>query len=397
MKQAQAQFDLAAVTLKRYETLLKAGYVALQDVDQSQANYDTTKAAVNSASADVRGAEANVQAAQSQVESARSNVNAFRAQVTAAQKNVKAVASTINSAQAAVAAARSNVSSAQSVVESDKAAVQAAKANEQRAGVISGFSRITAPFAGVITARNVDVGSLINAGGGAAGASTATTTSSTQGSANVQGTAASATSTPSTTPGTGLFGLARTDTLRILVSVPQAYAPLMHPNLTTDILLREFPGRPFQGTVHHVAGAIDAVSRTLLTEVHIPNPSGTLLPGMYVQVHFNLPKTRGSLRIPSNALIFDAQGTRVAIVTPENKLHYVPIKVGRDFGTEVEVTDGLTGKEAIVSNPSDAFVEGEKVDPKQAPPPPPAPGGPAGAPPPNGAGKANEQPKAPPK
>ncbi len=379
LKQAQTQFDLADVTLRRYQTLLKAGYVALQDVDQSQANYDTTKAAVNSASADVRGAEANVQAAQSQVESARSNVTAFRAQVTAAQKNVKAVQSTVGSAQAAVQAAKSNVTSAQAVVQSDQAAVQAARANEQRAGVISGFSRITAPFAGVITARNIDVGSLVNAGGGSAGASSATSTS-TSGSAAVQGSAASGTSTPSTTPGAGLFGLARTDTLRVLVSVPQTYAPLMHPNETADLFVREFPGRPFVGTIHHVAGAIDAVSRTLLTEIHIPNPTGTLLPGMYVQVHFNLPKTRGSLRIPSNTLMFDAQGTRVAIVTPENKLHFVPVHVGRDFGTDVEVTEGLTGKEALVSNPTDDLVENEKVTPKQAPPPPPGPGGATGGP-----------------
>ena len=384
LNQAQTQFNLAAVTLKRYQTLLKAGYVALQDVDQSQANYDNTKAAVNSASADVKGAEANVQAAQSQVESARSNVTAFKAQVTAAQKNVKAVQSTVGSAQAAVRAAQSNVGSAQAVVQSDQAAVRAAKANERRAGVISGFSHITAPFAGVITARNIDVGSLVNAGGGAAGASAATS-ASTLGSSAVQGTAASSTSTPSTTPGAGLFGLARTDTLRILVSVPQTYAPLMRPDLTADIMLREFPGRPFAGTVHHVAGAIDAISRTLLTEVHIPNPKGTLLPGMYVQVHFNLPKTGGSLRIPSNTLMFDAKGTRVAIVTPENKLHFVPIRVGRDFGTDVEVTEGLTGKESLVSNPTDDLVEGEKVNPKQAPPPPPAPGGASGGPP-NGQG-----------
>ena len=105
--------------------------------------------------------------------------------------------------------------------------------------------------------------------------------------------------------------------------------------------------------------------------MHIPNPTNTLLPGMYVQVHFNLPKTRGSLRIPSSSLLFDAQGTRVATVTSENKIHFIPVKVGRDFGTEVEVTDGLTGKETLVTNPTDTLAEGAKVDPKQPPPPPP--------------------------
>ncbi len=379
LKQAQAQLDLATVTLRRYETLLKSGFVALQDVDQSRATYETERAAVNSAEAALSGAEANVKAFQDQVQSSRANVTAFAAQVTAAQKNVKAVSATVNTARAAVNAANANVRSAQAVVQADQSNVQAAKANEQRFGVQSQFSRITAPFDGVITARNVDVGSLINAGSGAGG-STASGGGG-QSSQTISGSASTASATPTTSPGGGLFGLARTDVLRVYVSVPQTYAQLMRPGIRAELLLREHPGQLFEGTITNVSGAIDAVSRTLLTEVHIPNQTGALLPGMYTQVHFDLPKTRGSLRIPSSALAYDAQGTRVAIVTQEHKIHYVPVRVGRDFGAEIEITDGLTGQEDVVSNPTDDLVEGLKVDPKQPPPPPPGqPGAPPGQP-----------------
>ena len=190
LRQAQSQLDLATVTLRRYETLLKSGFVALQDVDQSRATYETERAAVNSAEAALSGAEANVKAFQDQVQSSRANVRSFAAQVTAARRNVQAVAATINAAKASVSAAQANVRSAQAVVQADQANVQAARANEQRFGVQNQFSHINAPFDGVITARSVDVGSLINAGAGASG-STASTGSGQSNSA-VSGSASTA-------------------------------------------------------------------------------------------------------------------------------------------------------------------------------------------------------------
>ena len=369
LAQTQTQLDLAAVTLNRYKTLLKSGYVALQDVDQSQANYDNARSAVASAQADLRSAEENVRAAQQQVQSARSNVNATDAEVTAAQKNVKAVLATVDAARSTVAAARANVRQSQANVQANQSNVGAAQANAQRIGVTQEFSRVTAPFAGVITARNVDVGTLINAGGGAGGSGSASSGAS-------QGSASTASATPSTAPNGGLFGLADVSVLRILVSVPEAYAKQMQPGAKTNLVIREFPGRTFEGEISNVSGAIDAVSRTLLTEVRIPNQDGALLPGMYAQVHFDLPKTRASLRIPSNTLMYDAQGTRVATLTAENKIHYVPVRVGRDFGTEIEVVEGLTGQENVVTNPSDDLGEGLKVQGKLAPPPPAPPAAP---------------------
>ena len=368
LAQTQTQLDLASVTLNRYQTLLKSGYVALQDVDQSQANYDTARAAVNSAQADLRSAQENVKAAQEQVQSARSNVSATDAEVTAAQKNVKAVLATVGAAQATVAAARANVRQSQATVQANRSNVGAAQANAQRIGVTRGFSRVVAPFAGVITARNVDVGTLINAGGGAGGSGSASTSSS-------QNSASTASATPSSTPSGGLFGLANIETLRVFVSVPETYAKQMQAGVKANLAIREFPGRTFEGEISNVSGALDAVSRTLLTEVHIPNPDGGLLPGMYAQVHFDLPKTRASLRLPSNTLMYDAQGTRVATLTTDSKIHYVPIRVGRDFGTEIEVVEGLTGQENVVTNPSDDLTEGLKVQGKLAPPPPAPPGG----------------------
>ncbi|MCW3095526.1 MAG: family efflux transporter, subunit [Chthonomonadaceae bacterium] len=388
LKQSQTLLDLASVTLKRYQTLLKSGYVALQDVDQSQANYDTAVAAVNSAEADLRGSQANVQSAEEQVRSANSNVSAFQAEVVAAQKNVNAVIATVNAAQATVRAAGANVRLSEATVAANRSAAAAALANAERFSVQRGFSRVIAPFAGVITARNVDVGTLINAGSGAGGSTAATSA----GSSSDANSASTSSATPITTPGGGLFGLARTDILRVLVSVPETYAQQMHPGITVNLLIREFPSRTFAGAITNIAGAIDTVSRTLLVEVHVPNPNGPLVPGMYTQVHFNLPNTRGSLRLPSSALLYDAHGTRVATLSPDDKIHYVPIKVGRDFGTQIEVVEGLTGQERVVSNPSDDLVEGLKVQAKPAPPTTPSgqPGQPGNGQPgqPNGQGGA---------
>jgi RND family efflux transporter MFP subunit len=151
--------------------------------------------------------------------------------------------------------------------------------------------------------------------------------------------------------------------LRILVSVPQAFAPQIRPGLTTSLLVREYPGQVFQGTVFYIAGALDTASRTLLTEIHVSNQQGVLLPGMYTEVEFNLPARRPVIHIPANALIVDAQGTHVAVVGQNNRLHFQPVRLGRDFGTDIEVLEGLSGQEHLVSNPTDDLTEGEAVHP----------------------------------
>jgi multidrug efflux pump subunit AcrA (membrane-fusion protein) len=157
--------------------------------------------------------------------------------------------------------------------------------------------------------------------------------------------------------------------LRVLISVPQTFSMEMRQGIKVSIEISELPGLRFQGIVSNVSGAIDTVSRTLLTEIHVPNRNGRLLPGMYVLVHFILPKKSGALLIPTNALTYDANGTRVAIVTPASVIHEEPIVVGRDFGPEIEITKGLNGQEKVVTNPSDSLVEGLKVQAKASPPP----------------------------
>jgi membrane fusion protein (multidrug efflux system) len=203
----------------------------------------------------------------------------------------------------------------------------AAEANVQRLEELQQFETITAPFAGVISARNVDVGALISAGSGPE-----------------------------------LFHLSQSGTLRVYVNVPQAYVPDMHAGVPVDVLVDEFPGEKFPGQVARYAGALDPASRTLLVEVQIPNPKAELFPGMFCRLRFRLPSDPAIL-IPSNDAIIRAEGTLVAVVTGQNTLHFQPVSLGRDFGTQIEVRAGLAEGTRIVDNPSDALSEGEVVLP----------------------------------
>jgi RND family efflux transporter MFP subunit len=203
----------------------------------------------------------------------------------------------------------------------------AAQANVQRLEELQQFETITAPFAGVITARTVDVGDLINAGSGPE-----------------------------------LFHVSQSGILRVYVNVPQAYVPDIKVGLPVDVLVDEFPGENFPGRVARYAGALDAASRTLLVEVQIPNPKAELFPGMFCRLRFVLPSDPAIL-IPSNDAIIRAEGTLVAIVTDRNTLHFQKVSLGRDFGTQIEVRTGLAEGVRIVDNPSDALTEDEAVEP----------------------------------
>ncbi|MGH9712377.1 MAG: efflux RND transporter periplasmic adaptor subunit [Candidatus Acidiferrales bacterium] len=195
---------------------------------------------------------------------------------------------------------------------------------------LESFKRIYAPFDGVITARNTDIGQLIDSGssGGAAKA---------------------------------LFQIAATRTLRVYVSVPQQYSQAAKPGLPADLTLAEFPGRKFKGKLVRNAESISTASRTLLTEVDVDNPTGELLPGAYAEVHLKLPSDIPSYILPVNALIFRSEGLRVAVVADGNHAALLPITIGRDFGNEVEVVAGLTGQESIITSPPDSLVAGETV------------------------------------
>jgi multidrug efflux pump subunit AcrA (membrane-fusion protein) len=362
LRQAETTNNLAKVTYDRYESLFKEGFVAAQDVDQYEANYKNATAAVNSAESDVAAAQSSTDAAEQAVQGAKANIESGKAEITAAQRTVDAATAIITANQANVRAAQATLRGSQSTVMANQYAQRANEANSRHYKVLTSFENVVAPFSGVITARNVDVGSLVNSGSGAASSSSSVNVS-------LAGSASSGSSSPSTTPSGGLFGVARTDVIRILVSVPAVYARDMRPGLHCAIDFdREFPGRVFDGVIAKASGALDAASRTLLTEIHIDNQKGDILPGMFGQVHFKMPHQQGAVRVPSSAVMYDALGTRVAVVGANNKLHFQAVRVGRDYGQVLEILSGLTGKESIVYSPSDDLIEGEEIDPVPAPP-----------------------------
>ncbi len=338
VQQAQAQLELATVSNQRYQTLLKQGFAAAQDADQAAATLKTATATVASAQASLQSAEADVDSAAQNVEAGKALVSSAQANVQASQKNVQATVAALASSEASVRAAEASVHASQANVQASQATVASNVANARHYSVMRSFENVVAPYDGVITARNVDVGSLINAGG--SGGNNAVT---------------------SAIPSTAMLGIARTDEVRIQVSVPQTYVPAVRAGATARVVVRELPGRAFSGTVALRAGALDPSTRTELVEVHLPNRNGVLMPGMYADVRLIPAHAPAELRIPGSALVIDAQGTRVASVGPEGKIHYVTVQLGRDFGTEVEVRGGLSGGEKLVDNPPSTLAEGDAV------------------------------------
>ncbi|MGC2661397.1 MAG: efflux RND transporter periplasmic adaptor subunit [Bryobacteraceae bacterium] len=265
--QAQAKMTLAKATLDRWITLAQRGVVSHQEKDQRQSDYDSAAA------------------------------------------EVEALKSSVGAAEADVAAQNANV---------------------HRLQDLTSFKHVSAPFNGVITARNVDVGNLIEDG-----------------------------SDDSTHE---LFHIAKFDTLRIMVNVPQPDAPLIHDGGPAFVHVSEFRGREFPGKIARTADSLDPSSRTLLTEVHIPNQQGTLLPGMFSSVRFPVQQTAPAVVIPADALIVDARGTEVATVDGSSVVHLVHVGLGRDFGATVEVLNGLQPGQRLVLNPPDTLSDGTKVD-----------------------------------
>jgi len=210
---------------------------------------------------------------------------------------------------------------------------------------LEGFKKVYAPFSGVITKRNVDPGALITAGTGAGTGTTATGTT-----------------------GPELFDIARIDPLRVYTSVPQAYAPYIKVGAETYITLQEYPGQKFKARVTRTAEAIDVNTRTLLTEVDVPNKDGRLLPGSFGEVHFAVGSNIDKVTVPVNALLFRAQGPQVAVVGPDKKVQLRQISIGKDYGTSLEIIAGVTTADQIVINPPDSLEAGQLVNLAPAPP-----------------------------
>jgi RND family efflux transporter MFP subunit len=219
------------------------------------------------------------------------------------------------------------------IVEADQAAV------EQYSALVS-FEKVYAPFDGVITARNTDIGDLINAGS----------------SSNAR---------------TDLFHIAQPGVLRVYVNVPEQYSQATTTGLTAELTLAEFPGRTFTGKLVRTADSINYMTRTLLAEVDVNNPSGQLLSGAYAEVHFKVPGQVSTYILPVETLLFRKEGLRVAVVE-DGKAELVPVMPGRDFGNTIEIISGLKGNESVITSPPDSIVNGEKVQiasPSATPPP----------------------------
>jgi RND family efflux transporter MFP subunit len=211
-----------------------------------------------------------------------------------------------------------------------KATLDAARFNVARLEKTQSFQKVYAPFDGTVTARNVDVGALIDAG--SAGG-----------------------------PAKELFHVAQADRLRVYVNVPQAYAQQVRARQTAFLTLTEVPSRHYPGTVARTAGAVDQQQRTMLVEVDVDNRNGELLPGAYAQVHFALGAGTAPFTLPGNALLFRPDGVKVATVDAQRKVKLLPVSLGTDFGTRVAIASGLRGDEQVILNPQDSIVDGAPV------------------------------------
>ncbi len=224
---------------------------------------------------------------------------------------------------------KQDADNAESDYAAKKTIVQSAEANVKRLEDLQSFQKVFAPFAGVITARNTDIGALIDSGSSGG-------------------------------PKTELFHIAQPGRLRVYVNVPEAYSRAARPGLTADLTLAEFPGRSFRGTLVRTADAIDPATRTLLVEIAVNNPGGELLSGAYAEVHLKLPTPKSSLILPVNTLLFRSEGLRVVVVK-NGQAELRPITIGHDFGSSVEVIAGLSGDESVIANPPDSIESGQKV------------------------------------
>jgi membrane fusion protein, multidrug efflux system len=210
-----------------------------------------------------------------------------------------------------------------------QANLAAADANVRRLEQLESFKHIYAPFSGVITRRNTDVGMLITAG--------------------------SAGQTKE------LFDLAQFDPLRVYVNIPQTDATSIRRGMPAYLVLNEYPGQKFTGTVARTADAIDPATRTMLTEIDVPNHDGRLLPGAYAQLHFAVPMRTTRISVPVNTLLFRPEGPQVAVVGVDDKVHLTTVTIGRDFGNKVEILGGLHPGDRIVVNPADSLEDGQQV------------------------------------
>lgn len=265
LAQSTSNLQLAKVTADRWRTLVDRGVVSKQEFDQRNADYNAQQAGVESSQADVRAAQDNIRASQ---------------------------------------------------------------ANLDRLRNLQSYEKIVAPFAGVITARNLDVGALVGSTGN-----------------------------------TPLFRMAQIDVLRIIIDVPESDAPSIKAGQTAEVTVQELPGRKFEGKVTRTANSLEANTRTLMTEVQVLNREAALMPNMFAQVRFTSVHTGPVVLVPGDAVMVRSTGTLVAKLVEGNRIHFQLIEVGRDHGKEIEVTSGVQGGDRVVLNPTDEVRDGVAVEP----------------------------------
>jgi len=317
-----------------------------QELSQARAALAQTRSGLAQARASFTQAQANL--SQSRATLAQSRANESFARVTAERFGklereelvahqdadekrtaLAAASATTAVSEAHVAAMQANLGAREASVGAARASVAASEANVQRLAALQSFQKVEAPFAGIITARGIDRGALITSGSG--------------------------------NGATWMFRLAHVENLRIFVNVPQTFVRSIAPGQEVQILVPEYPKRPFGGRIASTAGALDPTSRTLLTEVRLRNDDHALLPGMYAQVKFSLAPAETVWIVPATALLARSAGPQVVDVRRDGTVHYLGVQLGRDLGQSVEVVVGLTGGERLVLNPPDGLKEGMRV------------------------------------
>ena len=287
-----------------------------QQVQQARAALEQARSEVEAASANLEQGKSNEELAH--VTATRWNNLVAKGAVSRQendqyQAQFKAQSAGVQSLQKAVSAARNNVA--------------AAEANVARLIELQGYEKVRAPFSGVITLRNIDVGALV------------------------------------TNSSTLLYRIAQTNVLRTYINVPQSDADAVRVGQPAALTIPDLPGRQFHGTVTRTASSLDPASRTLLAEVQAPNPDGTLLPGMYCQVSLTGPRSNASLLIPGDTLVVRSDGTQVALVGDDQTVRFQRIQLGRDYGDQIEVVAGLRDGQRVVVNPGDTVRDGVRVNP----------------------------------
>jgi RND family efflux transporter MFP subunit len=255
-----------------------------------------------------------------------------RSNLATARANLKLAEITKNRYQgllATHAVAQQDVDNAVGTYDANKAIVEADQANVKQLETLQSFEKVYAPFDGIITARNTDIGTLINSGN----------------TGNVK---------------TDLFHISQPGKLRVYVNVPEQYSKAATPGLTASLALAEFPGRQFQGKLVRTSEAINFSTRTLTAEIDVDNPTGELLTGSYTEVHLKVSGQTSSYLVPVSTLVFRAQGLQVAVVRDGSAV-LTPVTPGRDFGDQIEIVSGLKGDESVIVTPPDSIVSGQKV------------------------------------